>query len=369
MKQRFLISFGLISILLVAQAVLLQQDLVSKNVILLLGLGSLLFVAATAWFTVHHIFQPLQKISGFIRSISSGDYTARLDEEIPYEMGRLARELSSTLQKMLEQSSLSKSFLENILTPMFLTEPDGRLKWMNENTLKLLEYEGKPEDYYGMKLGKFFYHDENRETITEKALEEMTRQFVKSEVKTDKGNTRYISICCSPIKNYNDELIGGFSTVMDFTNIKLKEEQLVANTKRMTQMADRSATISQQLASATEQLSALIEQAARGAEHQGGMTVEVATAMEQMTATVMEVARNSSMALKQWPSRPAKWLPTDAEAVDEVIQLILSVSERTTALNQSMANLVRKGRRHRPHHRGHQRHRGPDQPAGLERGH
>jgi methyl-accepting chemotaxis protein len=341
MKLRFLVSFGLIAVLLVVQAYFIQRGGEFVRIGLLLGGACLVLVGITAWFTVHHIFRPLREISGFIATVSQGDYSATLDEHQPYEMGRVARNLSQTMTTLFEQSNMSQALLENILTPMFFTDTDCRLTWVNENALKLLEYEGKPEDFYGMNLGKFFYHDEGQETLTSKVLQERTRQFSKTQVNTDKGNIRYISICSSPITNYKGELIGVFSTVMDFTNIKLKEDELTAHSQHMAEMADRSADISELLASATGELSTQIIQAARDAEQQGSMTEEVATAMEQMNATVLEVARNSSDA--SGSARQTGDVAAEGhDVVNEVIRLVTSVAERTAALNQSMSDLSEK---------------------------
>ncbi len=99
--------------------------------------------------------------------------------------------------------------------------------------------------------------------------------------------------------------------------------------------------VAQATATASEQLSAQIEQASQGAAQQAEGAAETATAMEEMNSTVLEVAKNASMAADTAGQAKDKAL-TGKQVVDEVVSGITQVQSHAEALHRDMEDLGQK---------------------------
>ena len=92
-----------------------------------------------------------------------------------------------------------------------------------------------------------------------------------------------------PLKDENGEVLGAVKVVMDQTEIRRVQREMLETATQ----ADSVATM---LSAASQELAAQVEQTTQGAERQQGMSADVASAMEEMNATVLEIARNASHA-------------------------------------------------------------------------
>ena len=96
--------------------------------------------------------------------------------------------------------------------------------------------------------------------------------------------------------------------------------------------------VAQATATASEELSAQIEQASNGAQQQSQSAGETATAMEEMNSTVLEVAKNASSAAATAEQAKEKAL-RGKEVVGEVVHGIGAVQNHAQQLQQDMEAL------------------------------
>ncbi len=332
MKVRLLVT-GLISLALLAvlSAFVLQQPV-------LLGLSIVSFIlVAFLMYSTQQFLNPLGKISTELHKAAQGNLNIHLQEDGTPEMRQLQSSVNELVDTLKMKIGINDSILDNILMPMVLVDTSGKITWMNNSLLKLTEQSGNPEDYFGKDVGRFFYN-EDRETTTGKALKTKEKHYVKSQMTTRKGNIKYISISSAPIMSSDGSLIGGFTSIMDFTNIKLKEDHILAQNKVIAQGVEHATAVSEQVSSSADALATQILQANRGADEQRSRTMEVATAIEEMNATILEVARNAASA-SETASTAQNTAEHGAAQVKAVIEVMQEVNGKAVELKSEMDGL------------------------------
>ncbi len=280
---------------------------------------------------------PLKTTAHSLKTAAEGDLAIDIKASGPPEVMDLQRSLRALLNLLKEKISLSDSLLDNIITPMALINTDGTIRWMNESMVKLTEQDIAPSEFYGKQFSEFFY-GEMRETVSEAALREKSKQFVKSQFESRKGNTKYVSIAASPIWSPDGTITACFTTVMDFTNIKLKEDRITAQNETIARGVSEATTVSQEVSAAAKQLTDQVLLARQGADEQRSRTTEVATAVEEMNATIIEVARNAGDASETAHSAQ-ETARIGASQVQDVITVMDNVSTKAAQLKNEMDDL------------------------------
>lgn len=161
---------------------------------------------------------------------------------------------------------------------------------------------------------------------------------MKGEVIGRKGTTKYISVASSPIFDFRGNLLGGFTTIMDFTNVVLKEKFITSQNEKIAKGVTDASKISEQLAGTSEEISAEVHNSSSGIAEQRARTEEVATAMEQMNASILEVSRNSSDAASM--ARQTQDTAREGSGlVDNVIGVMDEVNNKAGNLKGEMGTL------------------------------
>ncbi|WP_460033419.1 methyl-accepting chemotaxis protein [Megalodesulfovibrio paquesii] len=238
---------------------------------------------------------------------------------------------------MKDKVGFADAIIANVITPMVVVTEDGRIKWMNESLLKLLEHTGKPEDHYGRKFSEFFYGDD-RTTVSELAIKERQRKFAKTEVQSHKGNTKYISVASAPIMDLDGKLIGGFTTIMDFTNTVRNERTITAQKERLAEAAKTAFEIAEALEASSGQLETETKDAGNGAESQRQRAHEVANALEQMNDTILNVASSANQAARR-ATEAQETANAGAEKVQQVVQAMDGLHAKSETLAKEMGAL------------------------------
>ncbi len=132
----------------VTQAVNLSMVAVAMLGCLAVGLGAL--IAGT-------IARPIIRLSEDVRVVGRGDLTHRTSVRSGDEIGLLAEAFNRTTER-LEQTTVSKRYVDNIITSMadtlVVVSPDGRIRSVNQATRRLLGY---PEhELIGQPVGMLF---------------------------------------------------------------------------------------------------------------------------------------------------------------------------------------------------------------------
>ena len=148
-----------------------------------------------------HLILPIKTLTTEIQRLSNRDYSPIPHHNYIAELGNLAFEIEGLNNTLNETVGMSESMLENIMTPMVVVGPDGNIRWLNESIIRLIEEDGKTEDFIGQDFSIFFYGSK-QETVSEKCMQEKKQLFVKGQVDGRKGTTKYISVASSPIFDF-----------------------------------------------------------------------------------------------------------------------------------------------------------------------
>ncbi|TIH18448.1 methyl-accepting chemotaxis protein [Marinifilum sp. JC120] len=332
MTGRLYASIAAITLLLGAGLFFIQNKV--AILIVLASIAALLFLG---FVVQRHIISPIKALICEIKRISKADYTPIPHHNFMAELGDLATAIEGLNNMLNEKVGMSESMLKNIMTPMVVVGPDGNICWLNESIVKLIEHDGETENYIGQDFSTFFYGSK-QETISEKCMEKQEKQFLKGQVDGRKGTTKYISVASSPIFDSRGKLLGGFTTIMDFTNIKLKEDFITAQNNKIASGVTDATKISEQLAGTSDEISSEIQNSSNGIHDQKVRTEEVATSMEQMNASILEVSKNSSDAARM--ARQTQETANDGSGlVENVIEVMTEVNMKAENLQEEMGTL------------------------------
>jgi len=270
-------------------------------------------------------------------SVGSNTFDRSVAHEALIDLEQLKQSLDKMEGALKGRLSQDEAMLGNIVIPMTIVDQKGNIKWLNESMIRLTDNTGKPENHIGADFSKFFYGD-TRETVAEKAIRERAKQSFKTEFTTKQGKLKYISVYSSPILDFDGNLIGGFVSVADFTNVVLKEKTITDQNHRIGQGVKDATAVAESLAEAAEQMTAQIGESTQAMEEQRARTAEVATAIEEMNATILEVARNAGDAAATAGQANAMAVK-GAELVQQVINVMATVSTKADSLKSEMEDL------------------------------
>ncbi|MFW5487086.1 MAG: methyl-accepting chemotaxis protein [Desulfovibrio sp.] len=319
---------------------LAETAIAQRDVLIGLGIVVILILIGLIIFIVRKlIVRPILNIESFTSKVAQGDFSVSLGTDFKYELAHLANNIRSMVAELKHKLGFAQGLLDGMTISCVVIDTDEKIIFANQAILDVLEYDGKPEDYYGQTLSLFFYNEEGHPTSTGKSIRERRAiQNIQLETKTRKGNTVFIQIDSAPMYDLDGKLIAGFSLFSDLTEIKKQQKLIEEQNKNIGQAAQDANQVSIQAASGAEELSAQVEQASRGAEEQQHRTSEAATAMEQMNATVMEVANNASNAAELADRTIAK-ANDGADIVASVITTINDINSKAVELKSDMTHL------------------------------
>lgn len=166
--------------------------------------------------------------------------------------------------------------------------------------------------------------------IPEKCIDNGQAQNFETTSQTSAG-TYEIKSATSPLVDRSGKAVGAIEIMIDQTEIKAVQNQIV-------EVANAADQISNRLATSSEELSAQIEQVSKGADIQQQRVGETATAIDEMNATVLEVARNAADATTQ-SANAAEKAQEGAGLVGEVVESINQVNIIANELQGNMLDL------------------------------
>ncbi len=134
-----------------------------------------------------------------------------------------------------------------------------------------------------------------------------------------------------PLRDGKGANVGFIEIFNDITEIKDKQNTIVRVANEASEIADR-------VAAASEQIAAQVGQISRGAEIQRERVESTASAMTQMNSTVLEVARNAAQASEQSEGTRQK-ADNGAELVGQVVRSVEKVNKIAGEMQKEMQEL------------------------------
>ena len=256
--------------------------------------------------------------------------------------GRLAAqraEREGLRVELKRQTGLAQGILGGLPMPFLLVDEQERALHSNAECLRMLELDGKPEDYYGQTLAQIFYNDPGRKTAVGRSIKdgEVFRNL-QVEIKGHRGGTRHVLANVFPIHDADRKCLGGLCLYLDMTELKQKELVIVQKNESISKTADDANALCQRLRGASSQLSASVDQTGRGTEAQKSRLEGIGLSMSQMSEAVVDVARSATGA-SQGADATRQQAEQGARVVGDVIAAIRSVAERTQAMQDRLSEL------------------------------
>ena len=300
-------------------------------VVLLLGGGIALVLRKL-------VVRPILDIRAFTSAVAQGDYKAELHTGFKYELAGLADNIRHMVGELKNKLGFSQGVLSGIVLPCSVFDTDNKTTFVNEHMLKALERPGQPESYLGQTSGQLIYGEQNRETVSLRAIRENRTIEIEANYTTASGKHKVFEVTSTPFSDLDGNVLGTLAVWFELTDIRAQQKKIEEQNERIAKAAIAANTVSDQVASASEELAAQIEQSSRGSDEQRSRTAEAATAMEEMNSTVLEVARSAgtSADLAEQAKNKAQ---QGAELVNQVVSTINSVKDQALALKADMTQL------------------------------
>ncbi len=315
-------------------------DNATRNAVLISLGGLLLLLAAILLFMRRSVIKRIRTITTASDGVIAGDFQQQFQVGGADELARLGGNLGLMVDELKNKLGFSEGILKGMTLGCLVVDMDNKLMFANAKLLELFEKSGVPEDYYGQTSSRFFYNEEGRQTLTQRALQ--SRQgFTEERSYQTRGGEKIVSVSLTPIYDIDKALIGVFSQYFDLTEIRQKEALIAQQNEEMAQIAEEAQIIAERLASSSEELSAQVEESSRGAELQRERTTETSSSMEEMNRAVLEVAQKSSTAA-EIADDARNEAAAGAEEVERSIVAMGKVQGETEKLRENMRDLEGK---------------------------
>ncbi len=145
------------------------------------------------------------------------------------------------------------------------------------------------------------------------------------------GKRMDIAVTALPMRDMQNAVVGYMEIITDLTEMKAKQAIMLRVAKDASEISDR-------VAAASEELAAQVEQVSRGAEMQRSRVESTASAMTEMNSTVLEVARSAGQASEQSEGTRKK-AEDGAGLVNKVVGAMNTVNSVASTLQGNMQEL------------------------------
>lgn len=311
-----------------------DRTLLVSNIVV--AVFSLVAVILVLLLLVRVVTRPLRDLSAFTGEVAEGNFNAVISYDAKDAIGDTIISVREMINELKIKLGFSEGLLRNLTYPCVVVDMEERITFVNQQELDLLQMDGSPDDYIGMRFSEFIYGDPNRETQIGKCLRDRCAIVDQETHGTGKKGREYdILVDMAVLEDLDGKTIGAFTIVTETTMIKENERRAMAQRERIMQAARDADNIAEQLSSAAEHLSSRVGQSTEGSSIQRERAAETATAMEEMNATVLEVARNAAEASNNADNARAK-AQEGSELVEKVVEAIGQVDARSAELKNSM---------------------------------
>ncbi len=308
-----------------------------KGAALSLG-GFAILLASLLIFIRRAVVGKIATLSDASQKISQGDYSVTFDITASDELGRLARNLGTMVKSIQDQLEYNKEVLEGIAVPLYVTDHDEQVTFINDQAVELL---GKSRErilgratceMMGVAPGSCAASQVIREGVIVKGKREYTHPD---------GRNVPIYREVSPLKNAQGQVIGAIGVVIDLTQeeeakarIQKQQENLLVVAHDVTEVSNSLRSMAQRL---SDQMITVSDRIGVTEEQ----TTQAATAMNEMTATVIEIARNSA-STAETSVKASQTAEEGGQSVQGTVEDVSQVAKNTDELARSLNELSQR---------------------------
>jgi len=256
-------------------------------------IGVVALLTALIIFMRISVVNRITSIASTTEEVSKGNLDAKFLVKGSDELGSLSRYLGEMVDQIKDQLQYNKSVLEGIVVPLFVTDAEERLQFINAPLREIL---GLTEDEVkGRAVSSVFDCDPGDDACD--------AVHVIASGKSISGNFSYtradgitfpLHFEASPLNDAEGDTVGAICVLIDLTREEQDKKDIEAQRQNLLVVANDVTEVANRLNEASDVLSDQMNNLARGVDTSADQTSQVATAMEEMNATVLEVAKNAS---------------------------------------------------------------------------
>lgn len=278
----------------------------------------------------------ITSLSKASQEISDGDYSVEFEVSGSDELGRLAKNLGTMVHKIENQLEYNKGVLKGIAVPLYVTDMQERIQFINDQALDLL---GRTkEEVEGMTASMLLRGQEQGGAATQ-VLQEGQLVKGKRDYQHPEGYAVPIYREVSPLKDTAGQVVGAIGVIVDLTHEEDAKKRIQAQQDNLMAVAQDVTNVAGDLHTLAGQLSQKMKAVTERIGNTETQTTQAATAMNEMTTTVIEVARNSAQTAEA-ASQASKSADQGGVGVRATVDEVKQVAEDSTVLAQSLNELA-----------------------------
>jgi methyl-accepting chemotaxis protein len=269
----------------------LNNGLINSALISICGAIALLIMIP--WLLKRIVLGKIVDISQTSDLIRQGDYDAELTVAGEDELANLSKNLQATVEVVKNQLVYNKSVLSGIVVPMYVTDAEEKVTFINEPLLNIM---GKsPREAEGRTISQLFY-DNTQKSVTDKVIQSAVPQKGKLRYKNSRMDEFSLKYEISPLMDTDGNVVGAIGVMMDQTQEEKDKAHIMDQQENLLFVAEKVTNNASVMAGSAEEMRTQMNELTRAMSQQNDQVAQVATAMEEMNATVLEVARNAGEA-------------------------------------------------------------------------
>ena len=300
-------------------------------------------------FLRREILDPFAGMQVFLHNLSQGNFRAMLLGRYKAEMGDLAHGLYKMVLQLKNKLGFSGGILSAMTAACVVVDTEGRLSFVNQRLLDLMELPGIPDDYMGQEVGEFFAGTPMGDLMGDCAECESGLRHGEYPAKGRRGRDIFVRQDVALLHDLDGRLLGTFSLFADLTEIKLQEAQIRSKHEMITQVAEQADDISDRVSQSAEQLAGQAAHITYGAGQQTERLREATQSMEQMNTTLMTMAQSaeqaagSAEAAKSRAMEGSQVVERSVAAIEELVGLSTTLRDNMHRLGteaKSIGNII-----------------------------
>ena len=257
--------------------------------------GGVLLIIVIFLFIRQRIIKRLESVEATSNRILEGDFNARFTVTGEDELGRVANNLGNMLQS-LKTLGVAQSVLKGLSTPSAMCDTDGKIIYVNQQTLDLYGDTRSINDVLGLRIDECVYgRSPHPESVFASTLASRSVQLDKEQPVTGStGKSMRIRFDANPVYDLEGNLIGAFSTLSDLTHIRANEAAVLEQNATISKTAQEANVLTQEMGRATNALAGQIEVTRQQAANQQSLSDSTVAELEEINQAMADVAKNAS---------------------------------------------------------------------------
>lgn len=256
--------------------------------------GGILLVLGIYLFIRRRVIKRLGELESTSNSILEGDFNARFTVTGEDELGRVSHNLGDMLQS-LKQLGVDQSVVRGMSVPSVLCDTAGRITFINQTLLDLLEEQRSREELAGTSVDVLIYStDKPAESIFSKVMEQRAPASCEAAVKSSTGKALQLRFDANPVTDLEGNLIGAFSSIMDLTAIRAHEAAVTAQTATIKRTAEEAGVLTEEIGHAANALGEQVETTRRRTTEQQTLSDHTVDELEEINQAMGNVAQTAS---------------------------------------------------------------------------